>query len=458
MGTERVAPSMLHGFEYRELKFDRAGDTVDHRQIDAIRALRATARDLLVISHGWNNDEADAFNLYERLAASMSAVWASPAYAGSSIARPVLVGVFWPSKKFADADLIPGGAATVDDECAALRARIDALRGTFDAPYADDRFDRALELSSGLAASPSALAEFVEVVRGLVTEPSHGDHDGDGLFHDLDATVIADRLTDPTLGDPDLWSVQPSPADVGSVLLAGAPIPFENTGVAAFLGPPESLATAARRLLNLATFYQMKERAGLVGRCGLAPVLADVVAEGQRLHLVGHSFGARVVTSAASLEAGPPLRSMCLLQAAFSHYAFAQNWEPGQDGAFRSVLTSGRLSGPIMVTHTRNDHAVGIAYAIASRLAHQVAATVGDADSRYGGLGGNGALCTPEAVGGVLLPADRTYRLVGGRVYNLLADLFVKGHGDVTGIEVANAVLGAMWAGSHSLTGPRPIR
>jgi pimeloyl-ACP methyl ester carboxylesterase len=193
----------------------------------------------------------------------------------------------------------------------------------------------------------------------------------------------------------------------------------------------------------LTTYYQMKRRAGLVGERGLAPALNNAVSSGQRLHLVGHSFGARLVTVAAA-QLQHPVTSICLLQAAFSHYAFAKNWERGCDGAFRDVLSQDRLTGPMIVTHTRNDRAVGIAYALASRLARQVASAIGDARSRYGGLGGNGALRTPEAEWADLLDATHRYSFAQGHVYNLLADHYIANHGDVTGQAVANAVLAAI--------------
>ena len=65
---------------------------------------------------------------------------------------------------------------------------------------------------------------------------------------------------------------------------------------------------------------------------------------GKRLHLVGHSFGARLVTAAANaLPAHPPfeLFSLTLLQGAFSHNGLSAY----ASGAFANVL--GRPTGPI---------------------------------------------------------------------------------------------------------------
>lgn len=66
-------------------------------------------------------------------------------------------------------------------------------------------------------------------------------------------------------------------------------------------------------------------------------------------------------------------------------YGFADDWEPGQQhGYFRNVIAENKVTGPMLITHTGNDKAVGIAYAIASRVAGQTAAAVGDANDIYG--------------------------------------------------------------------------
>src|SRR2546429_330109 len=78
------------------------------------RALPAAAADvaitdLLVLSHGWNNDHLTARLLYAALAASMrSVVDGVPGLAGRRIA---LACVLWPSRMFAQLELPAGSAA-----------------------------------------------------------------------------------------------------------------------------------------------------------------------------------------------------------------------------------------------------------------------------------------------------------------------------------------------------------
>jgi len=455
MSTSREVADTLSGYPYRELAFDRTGQPVDLAQPPVIRRLGdqpEPVTDLVVLAHGWNNDEAEAADLYRRLAASLAAVQASDAWDGSPLAwrRLGLIGVFWPSKKFADEDLIPGGAAGLGDDDEALRSRIDELRDAFDVPDAERLLTAAAALSTALDDDPRRLAEFVALTRRLLPASAAGastrDHDAGDLFAGLDAGTAAERLLDPELGDSTSWW-GPVPGDAGgAALLTDGPSGTADVGAAAFLGAPLSPRRAARRWLNCTTYFQMKQRAGLVAQTGLAPVLADVIRPGQRLHLIGHSFGARLVTATAAVPICPAVTSISLLQGAFSHYSFAKDWQPGSDGDYRAAIAPGRLLGPMIVTHTRNDHAVGMAYAVASRLARQTASGIGDADSPYGGLGSNGALRTPETIEGELLAAGRAYGLLPGHVHNLLADDYIKDHSDVTGIEVANAVLSAITA------------
>jgi len=161
-----------------------------------------------------------------------------------------------------------------------------------------------------------------------------------------------------------------------------------------------------------------------------------------RIHLVGHSFGCRLVTSAVAC-AGKPVASMTLLQAAFSHYSFSPDFDrKHKAGGFRDVIAKGKVNGPILISHTIKDKAVGLAYAIASRVARQNASAVGDANDPYGGLGRNGAQKTPEAVAGDLLVSTAVYSF-GRKIYNLKADTIILAHSDIVKPEIANALLQA---------------
>jgi hypothetical protein len=135
---------------------------------------------------------------------------------------------------------------------------------------------------------------------------------------------------------------------------------------------------------------------------------------------------------------------MTLLQAAFSHNGFAQHFDGRRDGAFRDVVAKATVSGPIVITHTANDVNVGKMYPLASLVVGDDAAALGDENDRFGGIGRNGAVKTPEAVKGTLLPLTGAYALMPGRLHNLESTSFIANHSDVTGREVAKAILAAV--------------
>ena len=112
------------------------------------------------------------------------------------------------------------------------------------------------------------------------------------------------------------------------------------------------------------------------------------------------------------------------------------------NGFFRSVVDRQRVNGPILVTHTKNDKAVGIAYPLASRINGDKTAAFGDEHDVFGGLGRNGAqqMESGETIVGKLLPVGSAYAFQPGKFFNLEASDFIKAHGDVAGREVAHAI------------------
>lgn len=437
-------------YPYFELEIDRAGALVRAGQLDsvpeAIRSQRAT--DVFIVSHGWNNDMDEARALYGELFTSVKTRAAGvPAIAARTL---LVVGVFWPSKKFADETLIPGGAASADDAKAdeildlQLR-RFGELVG--DARAAGD-VSRARALVPRLAQDAGAQIEFARILLGLL--PDSIGEEGDPHISrapanaDLPSGTLLDVLSRPSLAPPPA-AEQGGAAGFASPDAAAPEDEGRAAGIGDFFG---GVKAGALNLVNYATYYQMKDRAGIVGRGAVHRALTRIrtLPQAPRVHLIGHSFGARVVT-AALLGDGGGATTLSLLQGAFSHFGFAQGYDEAKtrDGLFRRVVADGRVSGPIVITHTRNDNAVGIAYAIASRVAGQIAAAVGDADDPYGGLGSNGAQKTPEATFSALLAPGAAYApMAPGRITNLKSDPFIANHSDIRGEAVAHAILTAV--------------
>ncbi len=442
-------------YPYFELRFDGKGQPADPNQlqalVDGLKSSKVT--DLFIISHGWNNDEKDAHALYQALFTNVKAQEQNVNVAGRTFA---VAGVIWPSKRFDNAQDKPN-AASIGDGSSRLMRQIDTLQAFLaDGPNAaKDKadLDRAKTLIPKLETDAAARKEFNAIVLARLPK-SVGEEGGWFINEKIGSDMNADDTLLKQLGSP-----PPKVASTGGGGAASMGIghkPAQPTGPtfqgAAGIGDfLKGVVAGASNLLNYVTYYQMKDRAGTVGRNGVNAAVQKIrsTLPNVRIHLVGHSFGCRVVTAAATGATPSPkgfVDSLTLLQGAFSHYAFAQKFdESGKPGFYRNLVDESRVSGPTIITHTRADDAVGIAYAVASRAMHQIASALGDRNDPYGGLGSNGAQKTTEAREGKLPKAGAAFDqpLAKGTMTNLLADGLIANHSDVTNPNAAYAVLSA---------------
>lgn len=430
----------LAEFDYFAVEFDKRAKLVQTSQVNALLDYVETAglSDLLIMSHGWNNDEKEAQDLYKSFFTQVQSELKTNAPGSLAGRRFAVLGIFWPSKKFADAELIPGGAANLGaNPEAELLAQLDSLQGFFDHKQASVKLKRARELAVKLESDPLAINDFADVVRALPSKGDANEEDASDTFFRLLAPELVQKLSRPQMLMP------------GNVSRGGAAGFDPSLGGAAGFDPFGGVMAAARKILNFTTYYQMKQRAGTVGKDGLAPLLDQLAQKNPQLnlHLIGHSFGGRLVTAAAQALANTnnTLKTMTLLQAAFSHNGFASKFDGRHDGFFRSVLTRKKVAGPILVTYSEHDLAVGIAYPIASQIAGDNAAALGDAENPYGGIGRNGAQHTPEADNTFALESQTfAYAFKGAKLYNLNGNHVIKGHSDIAKKEIAHALLSAM--------------
>jgi hypothetical protein len=436
----------IAGISYAAARFDKDGAALNKQEVK----LPEGTTDVIVASHGWNNTEEQAEQLYTELFTSFAAV-ASDQLQNKKIA---IVGVIWPSKKFTDvvdaavAEQARGGGAgfgtnaTAADET--IKAKLDVIATMFDKKAAK-KITAAKNQIAKLESDLAARRKFVDELRSLLDESAAHEEDISALFFKLDGSVMLEKLKQPTP------LVSSGGAGGGGAASLGAHPKTKLEGGAAGLGDIFSgIKSGAIRFLNYLAYYEMKKRAGTVGQKGVGPLLDRLASNVQRIHLVGHSFGCRVVTAAAATSTTDKLRSMSLLQAAFSHNGFSRS----MNGFFRSVVDNHRIKGPIIVTYTPNDRAVGIAYPVASRLSGTVASAFGDANDKFGGLGRNGAqkMEQGEVVQGVdrLLEVGGSYCWQSGRFHNLESSKYIvdpsgrDAHGFVTGKEVAWAISRAM--------------
>ena len=438
-----------------EVEFDKHGNVFDSSQVKtALDSFSERAvTDLLVFSHGWNNDIQDARELSQLFFEKVEEMLTKHHRPQLDTRRFAALAVLWPSKKFTDEELIPSGdaaSAEPDELDIVLKEQLENLQvdpmrlGEKTPADADERaaVERAKALIAKLEEDEEAQRRFVEEVRSMLPRAAAHADDGSDEFFTRDAVELLQDLARPVVAPP------PTGQGGGALSLDDdmGTAAGEAAGIRDLWG---GIKAGARRLLNFTTYYKMKERAGLVGKSGVADVMRTVC---QRLpeikvHLIGHSFGGRLVTAVAD-ALGPQLKvnSLILLQAAYSHNGLAARFDGEHDGFFRKVVSEKKVGGPILITHTKNDKAVGVAYPLASRISRDRAASLlGDANDPYGGMGRNGAQHTPEADGeGVLRAAGSPYAFQPGTIYNLNADQFIKDHSDICKEEVAHAVLSAL--------------
>ena len=408
----------IEGLPYSTAEFDKGGKLLRKPTVPV------GTTDLIVVSHGWNNDREAAEALYLKLFKNFADVTrGDAAIAARKIA---IVGVIWPSKKFDDlittasATTAAGGAASAGaggsaaSEQAALHAAIDRAAPLFDDPGDAERLKTLHELIAKLDGNPQLQAQFVQTLRELVAPAGAGHEatreDREDLFFRGAADVIFANAS------------RPSAKGTGGAEASAA----AGSGHAAGLGSIFSkIGNAVTGLVNLTTYFEMKKRAGDVGQLGLAPLIDELAGQVERVHLIGHSFGGRLVAAAAAHSTTPKLHSLALLQAAFSHNGFSSS----RNGFFRTVAESGRVAGPILITHTKNDRAVGAAYPIASRVGQDSASALGDKDDQFGAIGSNGAQQMQAGMIAVetnkLLPVGGVYAWQPKRFHNLDATPFI---------------------------------
>lgn len=434
----------IAGTPFEWLLFDERGVLTDPNSTGRVGAmLKPSVTDLVIMSHGWKTDQAGAMELYDPLWRHIIA--ALGRHGGRPPAGFALAGIQWPSKEYrTDFD------NPANPEVGALP--LPDAAGT-DGDLSPAAFETVLADAVALAGSQGApIREASVAAQGGV-----GPEQASALMGALKAAFPA-RLTN---GDTELAAARAplaneDPQAIFLDLMAPPPMTVSpnaggSLGIGSWLG--QALAgprAAIGRVLNQFTYYEMKARAGDIGAGLGSRVLSALSPPGPiRLHLIGHSFGGRLVTSAAASATpgrGVTLQSLTLLQAAFSHSALAADFGGGQAGAFWKV--AGKVTGPISATHTHRDAACTLAYALASRLVRDNAMAIGDADDQYGAIGANGLLhLAPQLMHAEqVMGAAAAYGFTPGRAHNFMADACVSGHMDVTNEEVARLVAAALCA------------
>ncbi|WP_217238867.1 serine-threonine protein kinase [Streptomyces sp. AC555_RSS877] len=425
---------------YWELTFDADGDTDGGKRGRLFAGVAEHGvRHLVVFAHGWNSDRSGATRLYSRFFAPIPAL--APA-AGLGF-----VGVVWPSMRFSDEpipDFPRAVAAEMPPRPALDKDTRHALLETF--PGRATVIDQIARMLDQQPREEAELEEFGRLVRLLVDVVPPGPQ----------ALFAADTLAEGVpQSEPLMFSG--STAEICEEF-ARAPASFESPGEVARLSLPNPWE-GAHELLRQATYYAMKRRAGTVGERGLGRVVGQLAAKAPhvRVHLVGHSFGARLVSFALRglPEGVHTVKSVTLLQGAFSHYAFAARLphDPRAGGVLQGQHL--RIDGPLVCCHSRHDSALGTIYPLASRMAGDAQGAAAEPaiarglGARWGAMGYDGVQAVPDTRAFELAAALKGKLPVSGCVNVDAAKVVKRGgppsgaHSDILHRELAQLVVAA---------------
>ena len=200
---------------------------------------------------------------------------------------------------------------------------------------------------------------------------------------------------------------------------------------------------------NAFTFWAMKDRAGVVGSHGVFDVvraLQPLRARGIRVHLIGHSFGTKVVAGAITGHGkrgqANKVDSAILLQGAISHFVFstaneiaALGTQTSRPGLYADVVGQQLVEKTLVATFSDHDDKNRFLYPAA--VAANDDFLEADRVSKYGSLGADG-IHGPTVTrvqlsgnGGPVLGTDASVRL-----FSVNGSAVIKGHSDIANDQI----------------------
>lgn len=425
-GPYRVIPGPAGDIPWYMVSFDRNGRCTAPRTAQELldRAASGQYSDVVLFSHGWNNNWAQATARYDSFVSGYLSLLRERPPADRP-RRPLLAGIFWPSTALvsegeAAPDIAGDPSGDEDEDIAAEREAVEELGRALPASQAEKFYALAQRDELDPDAARELIAMFLPLLASDLAETGEpaGSLAPGEVVKGWQASSSAARVAD--LDDLGFWTEE-----------AGGSQAPEAAG----LTWPDP-----RDLVRMFTVWQMKDRAGVVGSGGVASLLTGLLTHPSvRVHCVGHSYGAKVVLSAicAPRSGSTSVRSALLLQPAVSRLCFAGDIEgTGRPGGYHSALE--RVQLPILATFSSHDKALTRFYQWAMRRGGDVGEPqVAGLDSRgkYGALGGFGPAGLGAAAADVdVLDPGTPYPLGAGapEVYGVQAARTISSHGDVS--------------------------
>ncbi|MGW6130212.1 hypothetical protein ACWFNE_09315 [Cellulomonas sp. NPDC055163] len=442
-----------HDVPYHLVAFDREGTEragaagpASAALVDAVELEEPT--DVFLFSHGWNSGPRDALDQYGAWVDAMAArdVDRARLHDRTGGFRPLLVGLHWPSKAWADEDLtslaygvdavqrpaasgVPQDTAPSEHQQGGLGpATEEYLESLGDDETTQAALRTILAAAHDDAAPPTLPPEVRRAYETIDTNLAFG----------------AAGAGAPPGADREPFDAEET-YQAGLLLDVVDAVSFGGLSMGGLLAP-----------LRVLSFWAMKRRALHFGENAAARLLATLqrtAGPETRVHVAGHSFGCIVACAAVSRAAiegggGRPVTTLVLLQGAMSHWSFSDDIpaRPGHPGYFHGLVRDSLVSGPVLVTTSVHDRALRSFYPLGAGARAQV--EYGTALPLYGAVGtfgtnGPGLRVVRERVEDV----GDAYAFEGGTVYNLNADAVIANgsgpsgaHSDIARPEIARAV------------------
>ena len=248
-----------HGFDFVKLQFDADGVLQNPPAFQELKARGAT--DVILIAHGFRNDENDATGMYDRFLTTFRDHLNSGAFAGVATRKLAVGGVYWPSKPFQES-FAGGSVQAADPELAekeAVKAKLMDLRATIASADQKTKLDKAIALLDQVRDSRAAQDQFVGQVLSLLDNSDLDPTEGADRVRATDGSLLLDKLKMPIIVPSGV-----SRSEGGTESLGAA------AGVAGQSGGTQSLASMfgsifgrIGQFLNLTTWYVMKNRSAV---------------------------------------------------------------------------------------------------------------------------------------------------------------------------------------------------
>ncbi|MGD1805244.1 hypothetical protein ACP6PL_07355 [Dapis sp. BLCC M126] len=404
--------------QYYLVAFDKDGNELEDGKMsqELVKVVASEQiTDVFIFSHGWMGDVPSARDQYKKWLTAI-AKQNNDLKKMDEIRqgfKPLFIGIHWPSLPWGDENLANEESGEVTSE-SPISALIDSYEQIADSEEAKELLQTILSAAMD-DLEPSELSPEVVEAYEKLNQLSGLGSEGEGAAPGNDRESF----------DPEeiYQAAREEFADEYA----------ESVDFSTF----STLKSLVLKPLQLLSYWKMKERARKIGENSVSQLLRELQAatsENVRFHLKGHSFGCIVVSATIAGKGGKgellrPVNSLALLQGAVSLWSYSSQspYVPGnKSGYFHSIIADKRVDGPIVISRSEHDRAVGKLYPLAGKVAFSAVDFAPGKLPKYGGIGAFGAQGEGlDIVDLNMLDRDLDYSFESGKIYNIEGSKYI---------------------------------